>query len=246
MKARYFGGLIFSVFFAATPTAFESDIKSHFIIWNVGQGQWLTWVTQEACLHFDLGGEHMPEKKIKSLCQFKENKLFLSHWDWDHISFVKKISRLVTFPCLAVRPTGKSSPFKMKIIDAVPDCRSSSGSVLSVSEKLQAQNSNDRSHVLVVKKKFLVPGDSTTSQEKIWSKNQILRSISILILGHHGSRTSTSEALLKATPQLKLAVASARYKRYGHPHAEVELRLKNHQVPLLKTEDWGNIWLEDP
>jgi competence protein ComEC len=42
-------------------------------------------------------------------------------------------------------------------------------------------------------------------------------------------------------PGLRVAVASARERRYGHPHQETELILRKFRVPLLRTEDWGNI-----
>ena len=64
-----------------------------------------------------------------------------------------------------------------------------------------------------------------------------------LLLGHHGSRTSTSEQLLVGLPHLKLAIASSRHRRFGHPHLETQLRLKSHHVPLITTEDWVNIHL---
>ncbi|MBK9323560.1 MAG: hydrolase [Bdellovibrionaceae bacterium] len=246
MSASYFWGILFWILLTPTPLVVENDFLSRLVVWNVGQGQWVTWATRESCLHFDLGGEYMPAKKIKNLCAYKENKLFLSHWDWDHISFVRKMKFLVSSFCLALRPAGTSSSFKMKIVDEIPTCDSSFESISNLWTNSKARNSNDRSHVLVVKNKILIPGDSTLQQEKYWHRNPSVEPISILVLGHHGSRTSTSEELLNATSHLKMAIASARHKRYGHPHVEVVLRLKKNQVPLLKTEDWGNIWINTP
>lgn len=68
-----------------------------------------------------------------------------------------------------------------------------------------------------------------------------LKSVRVLALGHHGSRTSTSKDLLKELPNLKLAIASARKRRYGHPHRETVEALGKFKVPILSTEDWGNI-----
>jgi competence protein ComEC len=92
----------------------------------------------------------------------------------------------------------------------------------------------------------LIPGDSTAPQEKIWSYHGNMQKTGFLLLGHHGSRTSTSEELLSQLPHLKVAIASARFARYGHPHLEVVRRLKKYHVALLKTEDWGNLWFEIP
>lgn len=68
-----------------------------------------------------------------------------------------------------------------------------------------------------------------------------LAHVTVLKLGHHGSRTSTSEALLART-QPQLAVASlADGNTYGHPHREVLERLQRARVPLLRTDRDGHI-----
>ncbi len=65
----------------------------------------------------------------------------------------------------------------------------------------------------------------------------------VLKLGHHGSRTSTGEALLAAV-QPTLAVGSMeKDSRYGHPHKEVLDRLEKAGIPLLRTDEEGTIVL---
>lgn len=88
----------------------------------------------------------------------------------------------------------------------------------------------------------LAPGDSSTRAETTWASTlRNLEETRYLIVGHHGSRTSTGEHLLKRLSRLRLAIASARQRRFGHPHPEVLERLSRHHIPLLRTEDWGNI-----
>ena len=90
-----------------------------------------------------------------------------------------------------------------------------------------------------------MPGDSPIQLEKLWATD--FKSITltrILILGHHGSRTSTGKDLLAHLPQLQFSIASARYAKYKHPHQETLNRLSEYNIPILKTEDWGNIWFE--
>jgi competence protein ComEC len=66
-----------------------------------------------------------------------------------------------------------------------------------------------------------------------------------LILGHHGSQTSSSQAFLtQARPGL--AIASARRARYGHPHRKVVSRLRQKKIPTLTTEDWGSLFFSLP
>ncbi|MGZ3744749.1 MAG: ComEC/Rec2 family competence protein [Pseudobdellovibrionaceae bacterium] len=251
--------LVFAlVLFSATPLKEDGILKSYWIIWNVGQGQWSTLVDQNTCDHFDMGGERNPLRQVKKICADKMNHVYLSHWDWDHISFALKSRFTFKNICLSLAPLGVASPHKMKLLqeyghcavgqkESVPlkevtDFREINSATNSV--RISKKNSNDLSHVLLVAEDFLIPGDSTISQEQSWSHRLPMQKVRFLLLGHHGSRTSTSEELLSQLPGLKVAIASARFAKYGHPHQEVVQRLKKHQVILLKTEDWGNLWFE--
>ena len=108
--------------------------------------------------------------------------------------------------------------------------------------KMNKKNLNDSSQVVYLKKwKILIPGDSTIKAEKIWTKNKIIENANLLILGHHGSQTSTSNLLLEKARNLKNAVVSARLKKYGHPHQVVIDRLKKYKINILTTEKFGNL-----
>lgn len=63
----------------------------------------------------------------------------------------------------------------------------------------------------------------------------------ILKLGHHGSKTSTSEAWLNAV-QPRFAVVSAGVgNRYGHPHQEVMQRVFSHNIETSHTGTDGTV-----
>lgn len=65
----------------------------------------------------------------------------------------------------------------------------------------------------------------------------------VLKVGHHGSKTSTSEVLLAAV-QPRLAVISAgRKNRYGHPTQEVLDRLHRFGIHTLRTDRDGDVTL---
>ncbi len=66
----------------------------------------------------------------------------------------------------------------------------------------------------------------------------------VLKIGHHGSKTSTSEEFLRAV-QPKLAVISVgKGNTYGHPTREVLDRLARHNIPVLRTDEKGTILLK--
>jgi competence protein ComEC len=65
----------------------------------------------------------------------------------------------------------------------------------------------------------------------------------ILKVPHHGSRTSTGDALLVASrPHLAVISAGAR-NRFSHPHPDVLRRLDEHAVRIFRTDRDGTVRL---
>lgn len=63
----------------------------------------------------------------------------------------------------------------------------------------------------------------------------------VLLLGHHGSRHSSTGEFLDAV-QPRLAIASAGYRnRYSHPQPDVLARLAARAIDCLQTPDTGAI-----
>ena len=217
---------------------------SSFILWNVGQGQWITFSSPSHCIHFDMGGEKVRWTQVQRECQNKNNWLFISHGDWDHLSFVYQARRKLKRLCLKNNPV---LPQKRKnFFKSFPRCQ---GGSLETSEihfhfkpRFRKKQLNDNSHVFGINH-FLIPGDSTKKMERQWLHGLHPHKYKVLVLGHHGSRTSTSVELLDSLPYLKQAVTSSRKTKYGHPHRIVQDRLVKYGIPLISTEDWGTIRL---
>lgn len=67
----------------------------------------------------------------------------------------------------------------------------------------------------------------------------------ILKIGHHGSKTSSSEEFLKVVrPQIGIIEVGA-HNRYGHPYQEVLDRLKSFGVTIYRTDLNDDITLEN-
>lgn len=234
--------ILLSLLLLLFPSSMSIDSFDQIIFWNVGQGQWITSVHKTNCSHFDVGGEFFSRSKIKETCSKKENEVFYSHWDWDHIGLTSDLKRLVSKLCIAVLPQGEGKSFKRKYLSTISLCKKPHSSIKQLKFSYRKSKSpNDLSNVFIYNKKLLIPGDSPKKMEKIWSpliKNENLKWLS---LSHHGSKTSTSKYFLKNTNRIILAIASARKEVYGHPHQIVIERLKKAGIPLLCTEDWGNI-----
>ena len=63
----------------------------------------------------------------------------------------------------------------------------------------------------------------------------------VLKVGHHGSKTSTSEKFLSEVTPNVAVISSGRDNRYGHPHEEVLANLNNFAIETLLTSKLGDI-----
>lgn len=91
---------------------------------------------------------------------------------------------------------------------------------------------------------FLGDLEKEGEEELIKNYSTYLKGIDVLKIGHHGSKTSSTEPLLKLTNP-RFSVISAGYdNRYGHPHKEVVERLETLRLPYLQTGEVGTIQVE--
>jgi len=87
---------------------------------------------------------------------------------------------------------------------------------------------------------FLFTGDAEAESEADILRSGVDVKADVLLAGHHGSSTSTSEAFLeKADPAY--AVIQVGDNDYGHPHKEVLGRLADKGVRIYRTDKHGHI-----
>jgi competence protein ComEC len=88
---------------------------------------------------------------------------------------------------------------------------------------------------------MMLTGDAERNVEyKILGSGMAVES-NILKIGHHGSKTSSSEQfLLSVHPSLAI-ISSGRNNNYGHPHQEIIDRLGDFGIPVLRTDIDGDI-----
>lgn len=108
----------------------------------------------------------------------------------------------------------------------------------------QARNINNESIVLLVlikDYKILLMGDAEVEVEEKLIEHSDLSNIYVLKVGHHCSRTSSSETFLNITkPQIAICSCGEKNK-FGHPHYETLEKFKNLNVQYLITYKEGNI-----
>ncbi len=66
----------------------------------------------------------------------------------------------------------------------------------------------------------------------------------VLKVGHHGSKTSSTEVFLKAVSPDSAVISAGKKNRYGHPHPDIIERLRQLNIPLRRTDTDGDIRLE--
>jgi competence protein ComEC len=224
-----------------------TNLISYFIVWNIGQGQFTTAIDSQSCQHFDVGGEINVMSHVKQLCFYKMNFIYLSHWDLDHIGFVSEFQKKQFRHCVIPPKAKPTKKFAKKILQKIPICKANETTPRTLPNLIYSgstshkASTNDQSMVYQLQN-ILIPGDSTSAQEKFWSSKA--SKVDYLVLGHHGSKTSTSIQLLKQIPKTLGAICSARKKKYNHPHFQVVQSLKQSKIPLLRTEDWGHLVID--
>ncbi|MDQ8173716.1 MAG: DNA internalization-related competence protein ComEC/Rec2 [Gemmatimonadota bacterium] len=110
------------------------------------------------------------------------------------------------------------------------------------------QDANETSVVVRVsygQRRFLFMGDAE-AHEEAWLLERLpaedLRA-DVLKLGHHGSRTSSTEAFVRAVSPLVGLVSVGAGNRYGHPSPEILDRFAARGVPLLRSDLEGAVVL---
>lgn len=87
-------------------------------------------------------------------------------------------------------------------------------------------------------------GDATTTVEKDLLKKNINYSATVLNVGHHGSKTSSSEAWLRAVNPKYAVICCGVNNDYGHPHSLITKRLEEFGIEYFETDLLGTIVFE--
>ena len=91
---------------------------------------------------------------------------------------------------------------------------------------------------------FLLTGDMEDNLESfLLSFGGSIKS-DVLKVGHHGSKTSTSEKFLGLVNPGLAIISAGKNNKYGHPHQEVTERLARFEIPVLRTDEKGTIILK--
>ena len=111
-------------------------------------------------------------------------------------------------------------------------------------EGLKFSNTNDSSIVMELvsnDSEILLTGDAEVKTEYQLINSGINLRAQILQVGHHGSKSSSSQEFLEAiNPEMAVIQVGAN-NRYGHPVQEVLDRLKSISAKIFRTDESGNL-----
>ena len=116
--------------------------------------------------------------------------------------------------------------------------------ILNPTQPPEFDNANDNSIVLrlhVYNVTFLLTGDSEAPSEASILSAGYNQNCTILKVGHHGSRTSTSSEYLEAIDPEIAVISVGEGNRYGHPHNETLGKIVLMNVTVYRTDLHGTI-----
>lgn len=88
---------------------------------------------------------------------------------------------------------------------------------------------------------MLLTGDMEADVEQELIASGINLDADILKIGHHGSKTSTSSALLNSVTPEVAVISVGDKNRYSHPHPSTLQRLEDFKIPYYRTDTDGTI-----
>ena len=188
---------------------------------------------------------------LKSIGLSKIDYLILSHGDYDHmgeaINLVNnfKVEKVI-FNCGEYNELEKElikvlDKKKIKYYSCIKELNISNNKLFFLNNK-DYGNENDNSSVIYTalnNHKFLFMGDAGAEVEEDLIEKYNLQDIDVLKVGHHGSKTSSSQKFIDEINPKYSIISVGKNNRYGHPNKEVLDNLNDSNI--YRTDENGSI-----
>lgn len=119
--------------------------------------------------------------------------------------------------------------------------------ILHPFENLEGEQIKDSNNTSIIARliwgetSFLFTGDAYKSVENKLAEREVYLDSDVLKIGHHGSKTSTSEEFIKKVSPELAVIQCGRDNSYGHPHQETLAVLEEFDIKILRTDQDGNV-----
>jgi competence protein ComEC len=91
------------------------------------------------------------------------------------------------------------------------------------------------------RERALLTGDAEQPIESELAAAGLLRPVTLLKVGHHGSKTSSSEEFIDMVKPQFAVISDGYLNQFHHPHPSVLQRLREHNAAILRTDQQGLI-----
>ncbi len=116
--------------------------------------------------------------------------------------------------------------------------------VIAPSQKDYGDEANNYSVGIILEhgdKKFVFTGDAEEEAEADMLRNRMDLSADVLKVGHHGSKTSSSEAFIDAVSPEYAVISCEENNEYGHPHSATLNILRSAKIKVFCTDEQGSL-----
>jgi competence protein ComEC len=94
-------------------------------------------------------------------------------------------------------------------------------------------------HLQFGRASVLLEGDAERPSEDAMLAAHLIQPVTLLKVGHHGSKTSSTPEFLAAVQPKEAVISCGRNNPFGHPRAEVLQRFADAHTRLFRTDDFG-------
>ena len=230
---------------------------------DVGQGECVCVLSGDTTLMLDCGGSNL-ENAGETATNYMEaagrshlDLLVLSHLHDDHCNGVEMLLELVPVEEIILSPDADMEEGRLAAIEAAAERHGTTVTRLdedaervfgSLRLKLfappQDGSENERCIISLASigdYDMLMTGDSLKQAELDLVEKYSLPDTELLIVGHHGSRTSTDNLFLEAIRVEDAVISVGSNNSYGHPNREVLARLQLHGCNIWRTDRNGTV-----
>ena len=208
---------------------------------------------------FDTGGGNHVDysesiiKYIHSLGINKIHKLFLSHGDLDHLGSSYNLVKKIKIENVYFNSNSYNQN-ELELIKILENSNISYQKIMNYSfsfnevnfniQSFNLKEENDSSMIFNIIDtkadiKILLMSDATYDTERIYMQNNDISNYTILKVGHHGGKTSTSKYFINKVMPIYSVISVGRNNRYGHPNKEVLDNLEKSKI--YRTDQDGSI-----
>jgi competence protein ComEC len=221
---------------------------------DVGQGLAILIRTRHHALLYDAGprfgdfdlGERVVLPALHKLGVERIDLMLLSHADADHAGGALAVSR-----GLKVTRVISGDPPGLPAILQAEACESGrqwqwDGVSFQLWQWVAAHDSNQRSCVLQIEangERLLLTGDIDIAAERVLLDSPLAVPTHWLQAPHHGSRSSSSMALLRALKPHSVLISRGQGNSFGHPHPLVLARYRQQGLRIYDSAQHGAIQL---